>query len=94
MPDGIHMSEKAVGKVVECIVQKAEEFFTAKKRGPTEKAGPVEKKARLASSRGRTGKGGWMSGRGGGQGGGGGGRRIRIWTRAILLYQLGSSKAQ
>jgi hypothetical protein len=69
MPDGIHMSEKAIGKVVEGIVQKAEEFFTTKKRGPTEKAGPAEKKARMASSGGRTGKGGWMGGRGGGQGG-------------------------
>ncbi len=50
MSDSIHMSEKAIGKVVEGIVQKAKEFFTAKKRGPTEKARPVEKKARLASS--------------------------------------------
>jgi uncharacterized membrane protein YgcG len=73
MPDGIHMSEAAIGKVVENIVQKAEEFFTAKKRGPTEKAGPPEKKARMASSGGRTGKGGWMGGRGGGPGGRGGG---------------------
>ncbi len=40
-------------KVVENIVQKAEEFFMAKKRGPTEKAGPPEKKARMASSGGR-----------------------------------------
>jgi hypothetical protein len=78
------MSEKAVGKVVEGIVQKAKEFFTAKKRGPTEKARPVEKKARLASS-GEDGKGrldewdgrwtGWE-----------GGQRIQIRTRAILLY--------
>jgi len=73
MPDGIHMSEAAIGRVVENIVQKAEEFFTAKKRGPTEKAGPPEKKARMASSGGRTGKGGWMGGRGGGPGGRGGG---------------------
>jgi hypothetical protein len=73
MPDGIHMSEAAIGKVVENIVQKAEEFFTAKKRGPTEKAGPPEKKARMASTGGRLGKGGWMGGRGGGPGGRGGG---------------------
>jgi hypothetical protein len=69
MPDGIHMSENAVGKVVECIVQKAEEFFMAKKRGPTEKAGPAEKKARMASLGGGGYNGGWMGGRGGGQGG-------------------------
>jgi hypothetical protein len=73
MPDGIHMSESAIGRVVENIVQKAEEFFTAKKRGPTEKAGPPEKKARMASSGGRIGRGGWMGGRGGGPGGRGGG---------------------
>jgi hypothetical protein len=30
MPDGIHMSEAAIGKVVENIVLKAEEFFTAR----------------------------------------------------------------
>jgi uncharacterized membrane protein len=69
MPDGIHMSEAAIGKVVENIVQRAEEFFTAKKRGPTEKAGPPEKKARVASSGGRFGRGGWTGGRGGGTGG-------------------------
>jgi hypothetical protein len=73
MPDGIHMSEAAIGKVVENIVQRAEEFFTAKKRGPTEKAGPPEKKARVASSGGRFGRGGWTGGRGGGTGGRGGG---------------------
>jgi hypothetical protein len=73
MPDGIHMSEAAIGRVVENIVQKVEEFFTAKKRGPTENTGPPEKKARMASSGGRTGKGGWMGGRGGGPGGRGGG---------------------
>jgi hypothetical protein len=73
MPDGIHMSEAAVGRVVENIVQKAEEFFMAKKRGPTEKAGPPEKKARMASSGSRPGRGGWMGGRGGGPGGRGGG---------------------
>ncbi len=74
MPDGIHLSERAIGKVVENIVQKAEEFFTAKKRGPTEKAGPDSKKAMTASSGGRGGRGGWFGksgGAGGGQGGSG-----------------------
>ncbi len=76
MPDGIHMSEAAIGKVVENIVLKAEEFFTARKRGPTEKAGPDSKKARVASSGGRGGRGGWQGPRGGGAGGKGGSGRF------------------
>jgi hypothetical protein len=60
------MSEAAIGKVVENIVLKAEEFFTARKRVPTEKAGPDSKKARVASSGGRGGRGGWQGPRGGG----------------------------
>ncbi len=69
-------------------MQKAEEFFTAKKRGPTEKAGSPEKKARMASSGSRPGKRGWMGGSGGGPGGRGG-QRLWLWSEPLLLYLLG-----
>ena len=75
MSDGIHMDRSAIDKVVDHVIQRAEEHFVMKKRGPTERAGPVEKKQRFSSSSADYGKGG--RGGGGGKFGRGGGMRGR-----------------
>jgi len=40
--------------LVDSLLKKAEEHLVARKRGPTEKAGPADKRARAASERGET----------------------------------------
>jgi hypothetical protein len=75
MSDGIHLDRSAIDKVVDHIIQRSEEHFVMKKRGPTERPGPVEKKVRVSSSatdyvRGGRGGGKFGFGRGGGGKGG------------------------
>jgi hypothetical protein len=41
MSDGIHLNKESLDKVVDHVIQSVEEHFVLKKRGPTEKAGPV-----------------------------------------------------
>jgi len=88
MSDGIHLDRSALDLVADQVIQKAEEHFVMKKRGPTERAGTVEKKHRFSSSSFEFGRGGKVfpsssfdfgrGGRGGsgrfGRGGGMGGR--------------------
>jgi hypothetical protein len=83
MSDGIHLDRPALDLVADHVIQKAEEHFVMKKRGPTERAGTAEKKQRFSSSTFEFGRGGKGSsfdfgrgGRGGrfGRGGGMGGR--------------------
>jgi uncharacterized membrane protein YgcG len=88
MSDGIHLDRSALDLVADQVIQKAEEHFVMKKRGPTERAGTVEKKQRFSSSSFEFGRGGKIfpsssfdfgrGGRGGsgrfGRGGGMGGR--------------------
>jgi hypothetical protein len=57
--------------VVDHVIQSVEEHFVLKKRGPTEKAGPADKKPRFSSSSFEGGKGRRGGGRGGGRGRGG-----------------------
>jgi hypothetical protein len=67
MSDGVHLNSPAIDKVVDHVIQRAEEHFVMKKRGPTERAGTVEKKPRFSSSSAdRGGRGGGKFGRGGG----------------------------
>jgi hypothetical protein len=76
MSDGIHLDRPAIDKVVDHIIQRAEEHFVMKKRGPTERAGQVEKKVRVSSSSADYFKGGRGGGKFGfGRGGGGRGGR-------------------
>ncbi len=86
MSDGIHLDRPALDLVADHVIQKAEEHFVMKKRGPTERAGTAEKKQRFSSSTFEFGRGGkgytgssfdfGRGGRGGrfGRGGGMGGR--------------------
>ena len=72
MPDGVHLEEQALDKVTDNVVQRVEEFFVSKKRGPAVHQGADGKRARFASSgegpfRGRY--DGPRGGRGGGYGG-------------------------
>ncbi len=68
----VHLHKDALDKVVDHVIQGIEELSVKKKRGPTERAGPADKKPRVSSSsffaggrggRGGGGRGGW--GRGG-----------------------------
>ncbi len=67
MSDGIHLNKESLDKVVDHVIQSVEDHFVLKKRGPTEKAGPADKKPRFSSSSFEGGKGG----RGGGGAAGG-----------------------
>jgi hypothetical protein len=70
MRDGVHLNESEMEAIADHIILKAEEHFVAKKRGPTEKAGPVDKRARYSSDGGnRGGRGNWRGNRGGWRGG-------------------------
>jgi hypothetical protein len=65
MGDGVHLDERALDALMDSVILKAEESLVARKRGPTERAGPVEKRPRFTSDRGsRGGRGGWRGGRG------------------------------
>jgi hypothetical protein len=64
MSDGIHLNKECLDKVVDHVIQSVEEHYVLKKRGPTERAGPAEKKPRFSSSA-------FEGGRRGGGGGGG-----------------------
>jgi hypothetical protein len=80
MSDGIHLDRSALDLVADHVIQKAEEHFVMKKRGPTERAGTAEKKQRFSSSSfefGRGGKGYTGSSFDFGRGGGAGGPRWR-----------------
>jgi hypothetical protein len=50
MSDGVHLNKDALDKVVDHVIQDVEELSVKKKRGPTERAGPADKKPRVASS--------------------------------------------
>ena len=75
MEDGVHLDNDSQDALVEHIVKRVEEQMVVRKRGPTEKAGPPEKRTRsdgdAAARTGGGGRGGW-SGRGWGRGGRGG----------------------
>jgi hypothetical protein len=73
MSDGIHLNKDCLDKVVDHVIQSVEEHYVLKKRGPTERAGPAEKKPRFSSSSFEGGRGGRGGGRGG-RGGRGGAR--------------------
>jgi hypothetical protein len=73
MSDGIHQNKDCLDKVVDHVIQSVEEHYVLKKRGPTERAGPAEKKPRFSSSSFEGGRGGRGGGRGG-KGGRGGAR--------------------
>ncbi len=68
MDDGVHLNSGAMGVLMDQVITKTEENLAARKKGPTEKAGPAVKKTRVASSGGYRGAG--LGGRGG-QGGSG-----------------------
>ena len=68
MSDGVHLNKDALDKVVDHVIQGVEELSVKKKRGPTERAGPADKKPRVASSS------SFVGGRGGRGAGGRGGR--------------------
>jgi hypothetical protein len=68
MSDGLHLNKNTLDKVVDHVIQGVEELLVKKKRGPTERAGPVDKKPRVSSSS------SYDGGRGGRGGGGRGGR--------------------
>jgi hypothetical protein len=79
MDDGIHLNPGMLGLLMDHVIMKTEENLAGRKKGPTERAGPAVKKARVASDGGYRGvpKGG-MGGKGGG-----GGRR-----QAVLFFLL------
>jgi hypothetical protein len=74
MDDGIHLNQGMLGLLMDHVIMKTEENLAGRKKGPTERAGPAVKKARVASDGGYRGvpRGG-MGGKGGG--GGAAGRR-------------------
>ncbi len=87
MSDGVHLNKDALDKVVDHVIQGAEELFVKKKRGPTERAGPAEKKPRVASSSSLDGGRGGHGGVGrGGCGGFGRGRRGKGSSRQFFSY--------
>ncbi len=73
MDDGVHLNSGAMGALMDQVITKTEENLAARKRGPTEKAGPAVKKTRVASAGGYKGAGRGGKGGQGGSGGGGGG---------------------
>ena len=68
MEDGVHLTEESLEKVLDAVIQRAEEFFVAKKRGPTERVDMGQKRARMASAGEGSSRGGWRGGRGAGGG--------------------------
>ena len=80
MDDGIHLNPGMLGLLMDHVIMKTEENLAGRKKGPTERAGPAVKKARVASDGGYRGvpKGGM-----GGKGEGGGCRR-----QVVLLLLL------
>jgi len=88
MSDGVHLDGGPLDKVVDQVLQKVEEFFTAKKRGPSVRTGSEGKRLHYGSA-GPSGDGCYGGGRSsrGGMGGGRGGRgqRWRLWGLADRL---------
>ncbi len=68
MDDGVHLNQNAMGVLMDHVISKTEENLAARNKGPTEKAGPAVKKARVASD------GGYRGVDKGGRGGQGGSR--------------------
>jgi hypothetical protein len=77
MDDGVHLNEMALGVLMDHVISKTEENLAARKKGPTERAGPAVKKARVASDGGY--RGADKGGRGG-QGGYGGAASKRTFS--------------
>jgi hypothetical protein len=77
MDDGVHLNDGAMGALMDQVITKTEENLAARKKGPTEKAGPAVKKTRVASSGSFRGAG--RGGRGG-QGGSGGAAAKRTYS--------------
>ncbi len=77
MDDGVHLNLNALGVLMDHVISKTEENLAARKKGPTERAGPAVKKARVASDGGY--RGADKGGRGG-QGGFGGGASKRTFS--------------
>ena len=77
MDDGVHLNEIALGVLMDHVISKTEENLAARKKGPTERAGPAVKKARVASDGGY--RGADKGGRGG-QGGYGGAASKRTFS--------------
>jgi hypothetical protein len=79
MSDGVHFNKDALDNVVDHVIQGVEELFVKKKRGPTQRAGSVDNKPRVAilSS---------FDGGRGGRGGGGRGGQGRGDVRQFFLY--------
>jgi hypothetical protein len=77
MDDGVHLNEMALGVLMDHVISKTEENLAARKKGPTERAGPAVKKARVASDGGY--RGADRGGRGG-QGGYGGAASKRTFS--------------
>jgi microcompartment protein CcmL/EutN len=77
MEDGAHLGEEARDKVMDYVVQRAEEHVVLSKRGPTERSENSRKRGRFASAgegSSRGSYGGWRGGQGGSGGSRGGGR--------------------
>jgi hypothetical protein len=75
MKDGVHLTEEAVDRLMDYVVCKVEELYTAKKRGQTgrgetatKRAGPPASVGSYGGYESKRGRGGWM---GGSRGGGG-----------------------
>jgi hypothetical protein len=58
MSNGIHLNKDCLDKVGDHVIQSVEEHYVLKKRGPTERAEPAEKKPRFSSSAFEGGRGG------------------------------------
>jgi hypothetical protein len=50
MEDGVHLKEECQDKLAGHIIQKIEEFMVSRKRGPTERSGPADKRSRSSSN--------------------------------------------
>jgi uncharacterized membrane protein YgcG len=76
MRDGVHLCEAAANQLAAHIISRVEEQCVSRKRGPTERAGPLDKRVRRDGGSGawsaRGGGRGGRSGRGGASGGGSG----------------------
>jgi hypothetical protein len=52
MDDRIHLNSGMLGVLMDHVIMKMEENLASRKKGPTERAGPAEKNARVTSDRG------------------------------------------
>ena len=88
MPDGVHLKDEATEALAGHILSRVEEHFTSRKRGPTEKAGPSDKRHR--SEGGDHGGRGGHGGHRGGSGGRGGWRGGRGANGGARTYHMSS----